>query len=188
LVISERFVWAHLPKTGGDATHEMLCAIPGLVRFADPLDANDKHMPFFGRPEEIAGKLRVMNIRRLPAWTLSAEHHRATYGEYPDYVPQPPRTPEQLASSTDPDDLLRWMTGDGRFQVDRWLRDETLADDLVAFLTELGIDGPEVRGIGRVNAGSYDHDGMRFTPEQIRRLYERNPRWAAIERQVYGGL
>ena len=30
MVIGERFAWAHLPKTGGDATHEMLCAIPAL--------------------------------------------------------------------------------------------------------------------------------------------------------------
>ncbi len=193
MVISERFAWAHLPKTGGDATHEMLCAIPGLVRFADLLDSNDKHMPFFGREQEIAGKLLVMNIRRLPAWTLSGAHHRAAFGEYPDYTPQRLQTPGEMTSSTDADDLLRWMTDHGRFEVDRWLRAEALADDLLAFLAELGIDGPEVResvrAVGRVNEGSYDHDGARrFTDEQVRRLYERNPTWAAIERRVYGGL
>ena len=187
-----RFAWAHLPKTGGDATHEMLCAIPGLVRFADPLDSNDKHMPFFGREDELSGKLLVMNIRRLPAWTLSGAHHRAAHGEYPDYTRQPLRTPDEMTSSTDADDLLRWMTDHGRFEVDRWLRAESLADDLLGFLADLGIEGPEVReavrAVGRVNEGSYDHHASRFTPEQIDRLYERNPRWAAIERQVYGGL
>ena len=192
MVISERFAWAHLPKTGGDATHEMLCAIPGLVRFADPLDSNDKHMPFFGREREIAGKLLVMNIRRLPAWTLSGAHHRAAHGEYPDYKPQPLPAPDQLAASTDADDLLRWMTDHGRLRVDRWLREERLADDLVEFLAEIGIDGPQVReavrAVGRVNEGSYDHGVAVFTPEQIRRLYEHNPTWAAIERRVYGGL
>jgi hypothetical protein len=193
VVISDRFAWAHLPKTGGDATQEMLCAIPGLVRFADPLDSNDKHMPFFGREREIAGKLLVMNIRRLPAWALSGAHHRAAHGEYPGYTPQRLQTPEQITSSTDADDLLRWMTDHGRFEVDRWLRAETLADDLLAFLAELGIDGPNVRAVvrrvGRVNEGSYDHDAAPpFTDEQIRRLYELNPSWAAIERRVYGSL
>jgi hypothetical protein len=194
VVITDQFVWAHLPKTGGDATHEMLCAaIPDLVRFADPLDSNDKHMPFFGRKDELAGKLLVMNIRRLPAWMLSGANHKARYGEYPDYTAQPLQTPEQMANSADAEGLLRWMTDHGRFKVDRWLRAEALADDLLALLAELGIGGPEVReavlGVGRVNEGAYDHDAVgRFSAEQIRRLYELNPTWAAIERRVYGEL
>src|SRR5258708_22817441 len=108
--MAEPFVWAHLPKTGGDATREMLCAVPGLVRFDDPPDSNDKHMPFFGREEEIAGKLLVMNIRRLPTWTVSGAHHKATHGEDPHYTPQPLPTVEEMASSTDAEDLLRRMT------------------------------------------------------------------------------
>jgi hypothetical protein len=193
VVITDQFVWAHLPKTGGDATHEMLCAVPGLVRFADPLDSNDKHMPFFGRERELDGKLLVMNIRRLPAWAASGAHHKATYGEYPDYRPQPLQTPDEMTSSTDAEGLLRWMTDKGRLTVDRWLRAEALADDLLALLAELGIEGPEVReavrAVGRVNEGAYDHGAAdRFTPEQVRRLYELNPTWAEIERRVYGGL
>jgi len=64
----------------------MLCAVPGLVRFADPPDSNDKHMPFFGREAGDRRKLRVMNIRRLPAWTLSGAHHKSVHGVYPDYA------------------------------------------------------------------------------------------------------
>ena len=191
MVITERFAWAHLPKAAGDATREMLCAVPGLVQFADPPDSNDKHMPFFGREREVAGKLLVMNIRRLPAWALSGAHHRAVHGEYPDYRPSPLQTPDQISRLTDADDLLRWMTDHGRFYVDRWLRAESLADDLLAFLAELGVEGPDVRrrvlAVGRVNEGSYGHRST-FTDAQLRRLYELNPTWASIERRVYGGL
>ena len=77
MIIAERFAWAHLPKTGGDATHTMFAAVPGLILFADDPHSNDKHLPFFAREPEVAGKLLVMNIRRLPSWTLSAAHHRA---------------------------------------------------------------------------------------------------------------
>jgi hypothetical protein len=193
VVITDQFAWAHLPKAAGDATHEMLCAIPALVRFEDPLDSNDKHMPFFGREREVAGKLLVMNIRRLPAWALSGAHHRAAHGEHPDYRPQPLNTADQISSSTDADDLLRWMTDHGRFEVDRWLRAESLADDLLALLSELGIATPEARrrvlAVGRVNEGSYERDlSGRFSTGQISRLYEHNPTWAAIERRVYGSL
>jgi hypothetical protein len=193
VVITERLAWAHLPKTGGDATHEMLCSIPGLVEFADPPDSNDKHMPFFGREDEIAGRLRVMNIRRLPGWTLSGAHHRAAHGVHPDYVPQPLQSPDELTSTTDADDLLRWMTDHGRLSVDRWLRAESLQDDLLALLGELGVLDDAAReavlAVGRVNEGSYDRrTEHRFTPEQTLRLYELNPMWGAVERRVYGSL
>jgi hypothetical protein len=193
VVIGDQFAWAHLPKTGGDATCEMLQAVPGLVRFADPPDSNDKHMPFFGREDEITGKLLVMNIRRLPAWTLSGAHHRAAHGVHPDYRPQPLQTPEEMTSTTDADDLLRWMTDHGRFEVDRWIRAEALEQDVLALLSELGVQTPEVRrrvlAVGHVNEGAYERtEAAPFSVEQIRRVYELNPAWAGIERQVYGDL
>jgi hypothetical protein len=193
VVIGERFAWAHLAKTAGDATHEMFAAVPGLVRFADRLDSNDKHQPFFAREAEVAGKLLVMNIRRLPAWTLSAAHHAAAVGLYPDYRPRPLETPDEMTSKTDADDLLRWMTDHDRFAVQRWLRTESLEPDVLALLDELGELTPAVeaavRAVGRVNTRTYDRSvERRFTPEQIRRLYELNPGWTEIERRVYGDI
>jgi hypothetical protein len=193
LVIGDRFAWAHLPKTGGDATFQMLAAVPGLVRFADPPDSNDKHLPFFARESEVAGKLLVMNIRRLPAWILSGAHHKAAHGVHPEYRPLPLETGDEMTSTTDADDLLRWMTDHGRFRVARWLRAESLEQDVLALLSELGVLTTEVRSavrrVGQVNVGTYDHDlAERFSDEQIGRLYRLNPDWAAIERRVYGDL
>jgi hypothetical protein len=194
VVIGRTFAWAHLPKTGGDATSRMLAGIPGLVRFADPPESNDKHMPFFGREAEVAGKLLVMNIRRLPAWTLSAAHHRAAHGVHPEYRPLPLETPDEMTAKTDADDLLRWMTDHGRFAVDRWLRAECLQEDVLALLGELGELTPVARavvlGVGRVNEGDYPRELERgnLTAARIARLYALNPVWAQIERRVYGGL
>lgn len=192
MVIGERFAWAHLPKTAGDATSAKFAAVPGLVTFADPLDSNDKHLPFFAREPEVSGKLLVMNLRRLPAWMLSGAQHRARYGLHPEYRPLPLEDPAAIVEKTDADDLLRWMTDHGRFVVEHWLRMERLDDDFDALLESLGVLSPEVhdaaRAVGRVNVGTYEHDLMSwFTDEQIGRAYERNPDWAAIERRVYGG-
>src|SRR5690242_15301969 len=104
MVIGERFAWAHLPKTGGDATQAMLRAVPGLVRLADPADSHDKHLPFWARGDEVAGLLLVMNIRRLPDWTLSVARHKARAGAHPDYSPQPMPAADELADSTEADD------------------------------------------------------------------------------------
>jgi hypothetical protein len=193
VVIGERFAWAHLPKTAGDATWCILRDVPGLVTFADPLDSNDKHLPFFARAQEVSGKLLAMNIRRLPAWMLSAAHHRARHGVHPEYRPLPLQTADELTALTDPDDLLRWMTDHGRFGVTRWLRAEALGEDVLSLLRTLGIPPGVARravgAVGRVNQGSYDRTvSSFFSDEQIAALYRRNPCWATIERRVYGDL
>jgi hypothetical protein len=43
--------------------------------------------------------------------------------------------------------------------------------------------GARVRAVGRVNVGKYKD--APFSDAQVRRLYELNPLWAAIERRVY---
>jgi hypothetical protein len=193
VVIGVHFAWAHLPKTAGDATAAMFAVVPGLVQFADPPESNDKHAPFFAREAEVSRKLLVMNIRRLPAWILSGAQHQAAHGEFPDYRPLPMPSADEMTDKTDADDLLRWMTDHGRFKVDRWLRAEMLEHDVLALLDELNVLTPDIRrrvmAVGRVNEGTYDHAlADRFTPEQIRRCYARNPEWTRLEGRLYGGL
>jgi hypothetical protein len=193
MVIGERFAWAHLPKTGGDATQAMLSAVPGLVHFADPASSHDKHMPFWARGDEMAGKLLVMNIRRLPEWAVSLARHKARVGTHPDHSPEPMPAPEALAESTEGDDTLRWMTDGGRFAVDRWLRTERLEEDVLRLLEDLGgIDGrveEAVRAVGVLNAApGGPSETIELSDEQVARLYERNPAWAEIERSTFGDL
>lgn len=189
-MIGERFAWAHLPKTAGDATAAMLNAVPGLVEFADPPDSPDKHLPFFAREGLLGDRLLVMNIRRLPAWALSGAHHKAAHGLAPDYRPLPLESADEIVARTDADDLLRWMTDAGRLRVGLWLRAEMLEQDVLALLALLGIPPararPAVAAVGEVNVGDYNRNlEERFTARQIGSLYERNPTWAAIEREVY---
>jgi hypothetical protein len=190
-VIGERFAWAHLPKTGGDATAAMLNAVPGLVQFADPPDSPDKHLPFFAREDLLGDRLLVMNIRRLPAWALSAAHHKAAHGLDPDYTPLPLETADEIVARTDADDLLRWMTDAGRLRIGLWMRAEMLEHDVLTLLELCGVPATRARAavaaVGQVNVGDYNRNlDDRFTAGQIESLYERNPTWASIECEVYG--
>ena len=193
MVIGDGFAWAHLPKTGGDTTAAMLCAVPGLVRSADPAESPRKHDTFWNHEADVRGKLLVMGIRRLPAWALSAAHHRARYGVEPDYRPQPLPEADEIARTKDPDDMLRWMTDHDRLPVRRWLRTEHLLEDVLALLGELGELTPRARrrvtAVAPRNVGSYERRVAHwFTPEQLAALYEHNPTWARVERELYGGL
>jgi hypothetical protein len=193
MVIGETFAWGHVPKTGGDATLAMFRVFPELIVQADAPDTNDKHCPFHWREDRVRGKCLILNIRRLPAWMLSYAQHVARGGVYPDYVPLPLPAPDEIAERTVADEVLGALTDGGRIAVSTWLRTEWLRWDFLDLVAQLA-EVPESRRrqiarMGMINAGQYDHDVSHwFTAQQIRRMYENNPRWAAIERQVYGAL
>lgn len=193
MVIGADFAWAHLPKTGGDATLAMFKVFPDLVEFADPDDSNDKHAQFGARAQMIRGKVLAMNFRRLPSWVLSRAQHVSRRGTYPTYEPEPMGTPDELADSDFPDDRLRLYTSEGRFHPDRWLRMEFLAEDFLEFVSAFRdvteSERRRVEELGPVNMASYDHEVDNwFSPEQIHRMYLNNPSWATLEQELYGAL
>ena len=193
MVIGERFAWAHLPKTGGSATLELFRVFPELIVFADFDPGNDKHATFKQREQEVAGRMLVMNLRRLPFWVLSRAQHVARWGVHPDYQPIPMASAQELSESPFPDNRIALYTDDARFPIDRWLRMERLPDDFLEFVSELTEVTREQRARvleqPPVNAHEYDHElGTWFTPEQVEQMYERNPVWASLEEQLYGDL
>jgi hypothetical protein len=195
MIVSQNFVWAHLPKTGGDATAAMMQKVPRLIVLADPALDNAKHLPLDERRGSIAGKLLVANMRRLSSWAVSMARHRERFGAYPDYEPQGAGARAGVASESAADDLLELIVG--RYEIDVWLRQEQLEDDVVRFLREVaGLTDAEeaaVRSVGRVNENRSRLQLRKpaperyFTPEQLEAIYANNPRWAAIERRVYEG-
>jgi hypothetical protein len=193
MVIGEGYAWAHLPKTGGDATLAMFGLFPDLVEFADPDDTNDKHAQFHSRARLIRGKLLVMNFRRLPSWVLSRAQHVSRRGIHPDYKPQPMGTSRELAESSFPDNRLLLYTSEGRFHPDRWLRMESLAADFIDLVSDFrAVSDEERRGVmalGQINQAEYDHQvASWFSSDEIARMYLNNPSWATVEQELYGGL
>ncbi len=193
MVIGEGYAWAHLPKTGGDATLAMFRLFPDLVEFADPEDTNDKHAQFHSRARLIRGKLLVMNFRRLPSWVLSRAQHVSRRGIHPDYEPQPMGTSRELAESSFPDNRLLLYTSEGRFHPDRWLRMESLAADFIDLISDFRtVSDEERRGVmalGQINQAEYDHQiASWFSSDEIARMYLNNPSWATVEQELYGGL
>src|SRR5215213_543745 len=116
MVIGDRFAWAHMPKTAGSATVAMLRACGDLVRFADSPEGAEAHTTFAERPERVAGKLLVMNLRRLPAWVISRAWYVSRHGVHPSFEPIPLPPPGTLAESSLPDERLALFTDRGRIE------------------------------------------------------------------------
>lgn len=198
MVIGERFAWAHIPKTGGDATLALFETVaPDLVLEADPADVPDrKHEGFAVRGPEVARKpVLAANIRRLPDRELSRVHHLFRHGvKTENWKPRPMLSPEEVATSGRADRQLLRYAVDGELRIDVWLRLEHLRDDFRAFVSRFRpLSGDEEARLGtaapKKNVASYDHDVTHFfTREQIERLYATNPVWASVEERVYGDL
>lgn len=188
MVVGRSFVWAHLPKAAGDTTLAMFRLFPELVESADGHRHQRKHDYFRDRP--VAGKTRVLNIRRLPHWVLSYHVHGATHGLYPTYDRVPMPSADEMAESRAPDGHLTNFADEG---IDVWLRTESLADDFLAFASTL-TDVTErrrraVRKTKAENTARYDRElGRWFTDDHLARMYEANPFWRDVERLVYGDV
>jgi SAM-dependent methyltransferase len=191
VIIGHKFAWGHLPKTGGDATLAFFDLFPELILHADEANTNVKHDLFPDREREIAGKILALNIRRLPAWTLSYEHHKSRSGVYPEYKPLPMASTAEMAESNLPDKMIEWFTNGGEFRIERWLRTEYLYHDLLDFVsTFTQVSEHQLQAVLRlqkVNAMKYSHDISEwFTRDQIHNMYASNPNWSFIEQELYG--
>jgi hypothetical protein len=189
MVIGDTFAWGHMRKTGGDATLTMFQLFPELINAADPRHREVKHTPFTARSGAIQGKTLVCNIRRLPSLILSWSHHKNYWGHKGNPVPMD--SPYQMSESSLADKWLAELTGDGQFKIDRWLRWEYLAQDFLDFISEVTEvterQRKKIFEIGKINALHYDHDVIHwFSEQQIARMYESNPVWGSIEKEVYG--
>jgi hypothetical protein len=89
------------------------------------------------------------------------------------------------------DENLTNFTANGQLTINRWLRVEHLAADildLIGDFTEVSATQKQaVSLVDRVNTQTYDRELRHwFTEEQVTAMYRSNPVWAAVEREAYG--
>jgi hypothetical protein len=191
VVVTKTFVWAHLPKTAGNMVATVLAEFPEIIEFADPIKSREKHTPFRDRPDLVAGRQRVLGIRRLPSWQLSQAVYKSRHGRWPgdSSVPMPSR--EEMITSGVPDSRLAPFVESGRVWPDRWIRVENLIEDLLGVLSEHVEVTPKkrkkIQAMEPENVGhNYERDlSAWFTDEMISRMYDHNPLWQQAEQLAY---
>ncbi|CAN5813224.1 hypothetical protein BH24ACT3_BH24ACT3_05730 [soil metagenome] len=219
MVIGETFAWAHLPKTGGDATARMFAIVDHLVVEADPSGSHRKHETFDGRQHRtgtdlIARRQRLLNIRRLPSWVMSSVNHQDQHYAVP--VDRELVRRGMVRSRAPLGRAHRWLRPRGVAvaayrllgreetvsadtvlsrhlcgRIDHWLRQEHLAEDFVRVVGGFGTITSEqadrIARLGSVNANCYDRDlVLTLDVAEVEAMYRANPRWAEVERAVYG--
>jgi len=191
MLFGRSFAWAHIGKTGGDATVVLFSQIPGLVVQVDDLSNPCKHHSFRrNNLDPQSYRYWLLNIRRLPSWVISfaqaiRNHHGKSF---------PVPSSRLLSEARLPDRLLADYTDDSRYPIHRWLRVEHLRRDVAEFIDQeirpLSDDEKNLLSTFPTKVEQpYDHRVEHwFTRRDCEKLYRNNPLWASIEQKAYGNL
>ena len=205
MVISDTFIWLHIPKTAGDATLLMFEELHHPWRLIDRHTDPRKHGTLadaYARVPESRGFAVIANLRRLPEVALSYFHHMQRhapgerfasgkcYGEiqFSDYIRWVIDHPETQSY----DWILNHHLGDR--DADHWLRaSSSLAESFIDVIGRYIAIPAETRDrirLVKANVGNYAKKSLDawYAPHEIDALYTNCPRWAETERKVYGDL
>lgn len=197
MIVTTKLVWYHLPKTAGTTTDHLFKASGIPLFWQDSQSSYLKHLPPIEHPSldliPIRGKQPVVNFRRLPLWLVSNYQHKL----------------QRMGLQLSPDSLKeglfwrdreqQWLPADWwiqRFGIDTswsFLRVESLKPDFLSCLaTYEPISLPKkfkVRIVSSRNKNYYNRDLSKwFDTRDLSRIYDANPLWTKLEKQVYGSL
>jgi hypothetical protein len=194
MITSDKFIWLHLPKTGGTSMNRLMreFCFPGLSIDSDEEDS--KHDSIALREAStswrVGARRRFINARRLTNWLLSDWQHKRRHMGLPDLPFEPVRS--GLFYS------LRlggvWVAADWwlqYFEVSDQvtaLRLEHLVQDLNDHLRPLLPPGtPRFHDLPRENAKPSHLSASQpsFDEADLARIRVVNPRWSAWERSLY---
>jgi hypothetical protein len=192
MVIGDKFIWAHIGKTGGDSVTKMFDYCTINVIKDDTKDPN-KHRTFL-QIENLKDIDRIATIRRLPLWMLSRVNHTKIHQNV-DF------TKDEVVNG-----IIKWPTGSKTtadqhllcYQPDLiscWLRTEFLANDFINIFSKYfiisNIQRKKIMSVFENKRQSKDYMEMIksfYTLEDVKHLYDVSPTWSKYEKMMYGNL
>lgn len=197
MIITNHWVYHHLPKTGGTTLDALVAASNESILWRDSQNDDHKHCHPSERSLEeqllLKGRTYAVGFRRLPFWLISNyEHKRRRMGLDLEHRPvQQGQFFRQKSCEWLPADW--WLDSLGVDDTWKVVRCEFLLADLINIMRakrHVSLwERLRLAQIGEKNRNTYPRDlGRWFSREQLREAYARNPRWADLEAIHYGGL
>lgn len=195
MIITDKFVWVHLPKCAGDKTRMVLDkAFRGKILYQSP--TGKEHEGVIPEGFVLGDKEIVINFRKLPSFLISKSIHHYRYDAYPtkliyneqellDLVKQGKtiQPPKQIITA---DLVLNGFTKilhSGNKVT--YIRQEFYEKDMRKFLNRFKIGPADLKSKHSLRR-FYDllsEDNL--NEEDIKNIYEKNPNWSKLEKRIY---
>ncbi len=191
MISNKKFVWLHLPKTGGTSTARSFRNMHIAGVHVDPETEDMKHESIearFGLANTQTNRLTIITSRRLVHWLLSDWHHKTIKMGLD--LPFAPTTSGLFYS-------LRlggtWVAADYWLRYfkatscDRVVRLEHLEEDSNKLVLPLLPAGTPNLKFPDKNRNKYNRKMEHFfSTRDLNRIYSNNPIWSAWEEKIYG--
>jgi len=203
MVISEKFVWLHLGKTGGDFTHYIFRTyFKSHLLHIDSIYDPNKHLGLANAniqyPQyNILEKDLILNFRKLSSWIISNNRHKIRLKNIKEektiqqiidwsnigmvYINER-QDINNLNSWTKPDDVLHWYIQDKYPKF--FIRTEYLVEDFNKIISQYI---PNIKINNDIKPINVNKDTVNFCikKQNIETIYSANPIWAALENKLY---
>lgn len=191
MIISDRFIWLHLPKTGGTSTAKLFNTLSHTSVVVDDQSLDCKHESVQARFAGLADCRPVfITLRRLPQWLLSDWHHKKLMMGLD--IPFEPVKCGLFYS-------LRlggvWVAADywmRYFRIESCtdvIRLEHLQEDAQDKIFPLLPASAHSLKFPMHNVNHYSRRlGDYFNSSDLQRIYSHNPIWRQQDHMAYGGL
>jgi hypothetical protein len=203
VVISEKFVWLHLGKTGGNFTHYLfqeylaehllhIDLISDSIKHIGLANANIKYPQY-----NLLEKDLILNIRKLPSWIISNNRHKIRAKNIKEektlqkiidwsnmglvYIDEK-QDINDLNSWIKPDELLLFCIRDKYPKF--FIRTEYLIEDFNKIISQYIPDIKINNGIKPMNVNK-DTISFCIEKQNIENVYSTNPIWADLENKLY---
>lgn len=197
MIWNEKFVWLHMPKTGGTTMSRIFKNINDASLNIDNDSQDKKHDSEYDRKYrdsdwEIGARKKLINIRRLSSWLISDWKHKRKHMQLPQLPFEPVKS--GLFYSIKLGGI--WVSADywlKHLNVDKdtdILRLEFLEIDFKKYIYPLTTpEGNTIEFSKKDNAIELnDKENSRYKLSNeidIERIYTNNPYWAEIENRIY---
>ena len=193
MIISNNFIWLHLPKTGGTSTARLFRELKILGIEIDQDEDDKKHESFNVRlnsNSNLEKNCTIITTRRLSKWLLSDWHHKTKkMGLELPFKPVKSGLFYSLRLGGTWVAADYWIHYFSATSCAHTVRLEHLEEDSNRYVLPLLPKGTQPLRFPRQNTNQYSRKIEDFfSKDDLNRIYENNPAWTSWEEDVYGNL
>ncbi|QNI57021.1 hypothetical protein SynBIOSU31_00099 [Synechococcus sp. BIOS-U3-1] len=193
MLISDRFIWLHLPKTGGTSTARLFRDLDIPLITVDPDQSDTKHESIENRLNSLQyeeARETIITTRQLASWLLSDWHHKTKkMGLTLPFDPVKSGLFYSLRLGGTWVAADYWIHYFKATSCSRVVRLEHLEKDSNRLVLPLLPQGTKPLKFPSVNTNNYSHKIEKyFGRNDLKRIHQNNPAWSSWENKIYGSI